>query len=1405
MLFLKLWAIAQTCVWMISVADSVACLPDAIDSTHRRNLTFKIAGKEVTTPFLLGIGNWASGEIVGTMVKTFAEEVFGVHVETITLGQASTCMFMMLGCQGNNKDCPEERSEPLCHTFMEAWSFEGWVHATRPQIAWFDDALTYDKIGYSGREGASLLGSTIHNAYALDGFVLEFYKSFDISGNSSWKEPWKYFTTLSEWDEVDVLKNCSEVGFFGASYMSRYVDVTGDVDGVEETGRAKCWGDTWWWSPECRRLGPRNCIVALTAGSGWFADGMMMIAVAYKIPIALATAKSMAVFEVLLRAKRTIFYSWTPDPLFIDIAAQSLVLPEHDPVAFAAGDYRTQSPAQTLYKLVSGDLQQAANIMFEFLQRFTMPDKMIGDLLLQSQHDSMQNLTCKWIKANRELWQTWILSETDCFLGQGLVGEQGVYLQSRELAIGCEWCPAGRSSTEFSDSLGTTHICERCPPGQHLPLPGQAACLPCKPGSYNEEWAAVSCKACPPGKANQLHHQIQCQECERGHMSSRPGELECTSCPLGTAAGHKGSTACPFCSAGSFAAAQGLATCTSCSSVLNGSESIRGSSRASECICPAGTYLFPAIGCVDCLAGLVCPGTNEVPLQEAGFWVQVIDATARDYSVYACRNKLECPRGTIGACAAGRAGDCCNNCKDQHYPNDDGSCMACEPSDSLPLIAVCVMLPLGAVALAVALRMDAGKQQLTSVTVALTAGQLVTAFQALGALHQLSIQWSEPFATMIASIGILAFDLDALQVSCVLSQNSPVPVFVMKLASYPIFAFALILVYFVSKAVKRPVDSDKLFNLNGMCLFVLFISITLSVLLPFQCRSNPNGKLTMATHPGLICYESGDHLTLTILAGLGTLAYPIAILSWVLYITACFKQLVTSSEGMVVLRRYRFLFARFNPKAYFFGAFFLVRNGLVALIPVLLVELASVQTLAMGAVILAGATMQNRWWPWRTHQANCSDLGMNALILLMILGAAPMLNVPPDEASTVLGVLLSVLLVGLSLLAVVSMGLALYHRFWPKKYFSIFLCHHKVGAGALGRQMKMSLGTICSGNVFLDSDQLEDLDLIFDVVRSSTDNLVVLLSPELLKRMWCAGEIVTAHINNTPIVPVILNGFVPPSEKEIQDIVMFWTEDQRATLLEYDINIEMIKTAYKHLLQCSAITLDRFESLDRKNCIIEDVAKACNLRMRVISRKMRTPSEQAKALAEVLVTGAVADVETLAACEIVQILIQEKLQVEVRVARSVDDVAKVSHAKVLVVLLSPGLLHDATFARLLLQVFGSEERVPHIVTLNSGSSFQFPTGEFYHDLVQNGLGLPGLGPEKGQLLSTIYKSLLSILALPFSPLASEGLIAQQVLELCVRLKKLLQTPKLLKQLPTKEESSERSQNLSITEEDLFDL
>ena len=107
-----------------------------------------------------------------------------------------------------------------------------------------------------------------------------------------------------------------------------------------------------------------------------------------------------------------------------------------------------------------------------------------------------------------------------------------------------------------------------------------------------------------------------------------------------------------------------------------------------------------------------------------------------------------------------------------------------------------------------------------------------------------------------------------------------------------------------------------------------------------------------------------------------------------------------------------------------------------------------------------------------------------------------------------------------------------------------FLCHHKGGAAVLGRYFKIKILRQCSTGVavFLDSDQLEELDLIFDAVRANTRNLLILATKETLYSMWCAGEIATAVKNRVSIVPVECDDYVAPDEETLKQLDQAWSK-----------------------------------------------------------------------------------------------------------------------------------------------------------------------------------------------------------------------------------------------------------------------
>ena len=167
---------------------------------------------------------------------------------------------------------------------------------------------------------------------------------------------------------------------------------------------------------------------------------------------------------------------------------------------------------------------------------------------------------------------------------------------------------------------------------------------------------------------------------------------------------------------------------------------------------------------------------------------------------------------------------------------------------------------------------------------------------------------------------------------------------------------------------------DRILNSQGLILLIVYISLVLSVALPFQCIPNPNGTDSLATNPAVVCWDSEVHIVVVGVAVVGVLCYPVAILSVVFYISLRQPALIASGKGLMLVNRFRWLFNRFTPERYFYGAIYIVRGTLVALVPVVFAGDAMVQVLSMGTVLILFAGLQSRLWPWRTDFANYADL-----------------------------------------------------------------------------------------------------------------------------------------------------------------------------------------------------------------------------------------------------------------------------------------------------------------------------------------------------------------------------------------------------------------------------------------------
>ena len=476
------------------------------------------------------------------------------------------------------------------------------------------------------------------------------------------------------------------------------------------------------------------------------------------------------------------------------------------------------------------------------------------------------------------------------------------------------------------------------------------------------------------------------------------------------------------------------------------------------------------------------------------------------------------------------------------------------------LLGVLVIVP--AVIAAGIFMTRARRAALSIFMVSIIFGQVVVCLQGLDAIYQLDIRWVDPAKAILQSLAIFSLDLDF---SCFLPPQEYILEYAVQLTAYPAVLVVTFLVWLLMRW-RRPVSFNAFVNVHGLLLVALLTAITLTLVRPLQCRSNPNGLFTIVSKPYIICWQ-GEHGTLVMLTVSGILAYPVTILAAITYLTRQYPIWLRSGGGIEVMERYRFLFARFRPERYYYGLILTAHNLLVAIIPAALVALPALQVGIMGIVICLKLIVQILLWPWRLDLANYNDLALSAGLLILLLLASPLLNISQEETLSFVAILLSCVMVLLPLVAVLAASAVVFTRLRPQSKYDAFLCHHKAGAGALCRFFKLVAKKYMKINIFLDSDELDDLGRIFDVVRADVKCLVVVLTTELLHRMWCAGEITTAHKNDVRIIPLYCDGYAFPTNESIDVIESVWTEEQRSTLVSYGISIEDIK-AFAELFSC---------------------------------------------------------------------------------------------------------------------------------------------------------------------------------------------------------------------------------------------
>eukprot|EP00972_Heterocapsa_arctica_P024118 3554043-Heterocapsa_arctica.AAC.1 len=178
------------------------------------------------------------------------------------------------------------------------------------------------------------------------------------------------------------------------------------------------------------------------------------------------------------------------------------------------------------------------------------------------------------------------------------------------------------------------------------------------------------------------------------------------------------------------------------------------------------------------------------------------------------------------------------------------------------------------------------------------------------------------------------------------------------------------------------------------------------------------------------------------------------------------------------------------------------------------VDNVATQLMSMAAVVMTGGLIQCWTHPWRVMLANYLDALVAVGLILVLMGGTMLLDLEAAGVESSVTMFFMVIITCICLAFVLTVGYTLVLFLRPPMPYGIFLSHHKEGAAVLARWCKLILRDMTSDKVFYDSDNLSQLNTLFEICAFETKNVIVLLTEDTLQRIWCAGEIASAIGNN---------------------------------------------------------------------------------------------------------------------------------------------------------------------------------------------------------------------------------------------------------------------------------------------------
>lgn len=266
-----------------------------------------------------------------------------------------------------------------------------------------------------------------------------------------------------------------------------------------------------------------------------------------------------------------------------------------------------------------------------------------------------------------------------------------------------------------------------------------------------------------------------------------------------------------------------------------------------------------------------------------------------------------------------------------------------------------------------------------------------------------------------------------------------------------------------------------------------------------------------------------------------------------------------------------------------------------------------------------------------------------------------------------------------------------------------------------------------SRKVFLDSDDLDKLDHLFQTVAHDVEHLLVIGTKDIFLRPWCIGEMTIARLNTVKVTILALPDWQLPDEtttKAFDKLV-----DMRP-LVKNNISLRKVWSTLKWIHTLPVIKIPTHLSTSILKSLIEELVSHAQQRDIELHNSQTPTSVQPK-------TYILADDTDMEAIAAAHYLMQLMLPHTMHNAQEVPSVLLASnHAPVcvqnLVVMCTKGCLDQPDFLSMLWHAWTLEANfLPVVVDAN----FRFPSMEFLANLYSR--SCPVLGADGSQLADMI--------------------------------------------------------------------